>query len=79
MLGGVVGTLIDAQAQRHVGAVGGRANHDLARAGTQMQRGLGAFGEQASRFDYHLHAELLPRQFRGIAFGQNLEAPARQS
>ncbi len=76
MLGRVVGFLVDAHAQRHVDAVGRRADHDLARAGAQMQRRLVARGEQAGRFDHDVDLEFLPRQLGRIALREHAEGVA---
>ena len=65
--------MVDAEAQRDVGAVGRGTDHDFLRARRQMQRGLVARREQASRFDHDLHAEFAPWQFGGVAFGEHLQ------
>src|SRR5271166_2563634 len=73
MLRAVESVVIDAHAQRHVGAVGRRADDDLARSRSDMLGGGFLRSEQSGRFDHDLHAEVPPRELRGVALGENLE------
>ena len=54
----------------------GRGNDDLLRAAGNVRAGLGLAGEEAGRLQHDIDAEIAPRQFRRITFGQHLDAIA---
>ena len=73
--GGVVGGLeVDPEHDRDVG-VGRRRGDDRPswRPALQVDRGVGAVGEEPGGLDHHVHAELLPGQLRGVALGEHLQ------
>ncbi len=74
MLGGIVAAFVHAEHERHVLALSRRRDQDFLRspAVDVRARFLGV-GEESGGLDDHVHAERLPRQLGGVAFGQNLD------
>ena len=69
----VVGVVVHAQHERHVGLGGRRGDDHLLRARVQVLGGVGALGEEAGRLDHDLGADVAPGQRRGIALGEHAQ------
>ncbi len=75
--GGVVGSLeVDPERDRHVRVARRRGDDHLPGPALQVDRGVGAVGEAARGLDHHVHAQLLPRQLRGVGLGEHLQLVA---
>ena len=64
--GRIILVMIDADDHRDVLVLGGGGDDDFFRAGGQMALGFQAVGEKAGGFDDQFHAQLFPRQGRGV-------------
>ena len=69
----VIGVVVDAEHDRHVGVRGRRADHDLRRSGVEVLLRAFALREEAGRLDHDVDAEVPPRKVGGIALGEHLE------
>ena len=65
--GRVVGLVVDAENDGHVGTLGGGRDDHLLGAGVQVAGGVLALGELAGRLDHHIDPERLPGQLGGVA------------
>ena len=65
---GIVGAIVNAQAQGQVFALGGRADDDFLGAGLQVFAGVGAVGEDARALDRDVDGQLAPGERGRIAF-----------
>ncbi len=74
--GGVVALVVDPVAQREVHVAGRRRDHYLAGARLEVGGCLVAGGEQAGRFDDHVHAQVAPGELRRVALGQDIDGLA---
>ena len=72
----VVGVVVHAQHQRHVGVGCRGADDHLLRAGGEVLRGVVALGEEAGGLDHHVGAHVAPRQCRRIALREHLQLVA---
>jgi len=66
VLGRVVFVLVHAHDHGQAIALGRRGDDDFFGPGSQMALGLFHVREQTGRLDDHLHAEVFPRQLRGV-------------
>jgi hypothetical protein len=76
VLRGIVHLVVDAQHERNVGALGGRRDDDLLRAGGDVLRGGGAIGEEAGRLEDDVDAKRPPAQFGRVSLREDLELVA---
>src|SRR5437879_4731254 len=68
MPAGIVLVVVDAEHDRDVRALRRRRDDDLLCPGRQVLGGIVAAGEEPGRLEDHVHAELFPRQLRGVAY-----------
>ena len=69
--------VVDAVDHRGVDIVAAwRGDHDLLRAAREVRRGLRLAGEEARTLEHKIDAELAPRELRGVALRQHLDAIA---
>ena len=73
---GVVGVVVHAQGQRHVGLGGRRGDDHLLGARLEVLGGVVALGEQAGGLDHDLRAAVAPRESGGIALREDLQLVA---
>jgi hypothetical protein len=73
VLARVVGVVVDAERQGHVGPLGGSRDDHLPGAGLEVLGGVLARGEQARGLDHHLGAYLAPGQRGGVALREHAQ------
>jgi hypothetical protein len=73
VLGRVVGAVVDALADRQVGALGRRGDDHLLGPGVEVLGGLVALGEEPAALEDQLHAEVFPGELGRVALREHAD------